>query len=107
MKRLLRCVVPLFLFLTVAFPVSVEAIEKRSLTLDDLGAFREVREPRVSPDGAWVVYSVGMNDFKEDKQTGDLWMARWDGSQTLRLTTTKESEHHPDWSPDGQYLSFL
>jgi dipeptidyl aminopeptidase/acylaminoacyl peptidase len=34
-------------------------------------------------------------------------MTRWDGSKTVRLTTTKENEHHPDWSPDGQYLSFL
>jgi dipeptidyl aminopeptidase/acylaminoacyl peptidase len=107
MKRVFRWLVYWAFILAAASPAVVEAIERRPLTLDDLGALRAVSEPRISPDGAWVVYTVGLSDFKEDKQISNLWMTRWDGSQTLRLTTTKESEHHPGWSPDGQYLSFL
>ncbi len=107
MKRLCRWLVYWGFILGAASPAVVEAIERRPLTLDDLGGLREVSEPRISPDGAWVVYTVGLSDFKEDKQSSNLWMTRWDGSQTVRLTTTKESEHHPGWSPEGQYLSFL
>ena len=107
MKRLFRWLVFLEFILASTFLEVMMAAEKRPLTLDDLGALRKVNEPRISPDGAWVVYSVGMNDFKEDKQITNLWMTRWDGSESVRLTTTKESEHHPDWSPDGRYLSFL
>ena len=107
MKRLRRWVVPLGFFLTISFSVVLEAADRRFLTLDDLGALRQVGEPRISPDGGWVVYSVGMSDFKEDKQIRNLWMTRWDGSESVQLTTTKESEHHPGWSPDGRYLSFL
>ena len=37
----------------------------------------------------------------------DVWMTSWDGSRSVRLTTSKSSEHTPRWSPDGEYLAFL
>ena len=81
--------------------------EKRLLTLDDLAAFRDVSDPQISPDGAWVVYAVSTIDMKEDKINSDLWMTSWDGSKTVQLTFSKESENSPRWSPDGKYLAFL
>ncbi len=81
---------------------------KRALTLDDLARLRSVREPHVSPDGQWVAYVVGTVDADKDKRDSDLWMVRWDGSQTVRLTATAESaERRPLFSPDGRYLAFL
>jgi dipeptidyl aminopeptidase/acylaminoacyl peptidase len=43
----------------------------------------------------------------EDKMTSDLWMTSWDGKQHVRLTSSKESDSHPRFSPDGRYLAFL
>ena len=34
-------------------------------------------------------------------------MTRWDGQETVRLTTSKDSESTPRWSPDGKFLAFL
>jgi dipeptidyl aminopeptidase/acylaminoacyl peptidase len=74
----------------------------------DLAALREVRDPRLSPDGAWVAYVVRTSDTKEDRVTGDLWMTSWDGARTVQLThTPKDSESSPRWSPDNRYLAFL
>jgi len=81
--------------------------EKRLLTLDDLAAFRDISDPQISPDGAWVVYAVSAIDMKEDKNNSDLWMTSWDGVKTVQLTFSKESEHTPRWSSDGKYLAFL
>ncbi|MCI0751734.1 MAG: S9 family peptidase, partial [Flammeovirgaceae bacterium] len=36
-----------------------------------------------------------------------IWMAATDGSGTIQLTFTPESESNPKWSPDGKYLAFL
>jgi dipeptidyl aminopeptidase/acylaminoacyl peptidase len=83
-------------------------VEPRLITLDDISRFREVADPRISPDGAWVAYTVTTQNLEVDKKQSDLWMTTWDGKTTLRLTTTpKESESSPRWSPDNRSLAFL
>ena len=80
---------------------------KRAISLDDLAKFGRVGSPIISPDGAWLIYSVSRIDTKEDKNHADLWMERWDGSQNFQLTFGKEGASHPAFSPDGKYISFL
>jgi dipeptidyl aminopeptidase/acylaminoacyl peptidase len=79
----------------------------RKLALSDLYQLREVSAPEVSPDGAWVAYTVSSADTVTDRADSDLWMTSWDGKRTVRLTTSKSSEGTPRWSPDGRYLAFL
>jgi dipeptidyl aminopeptidase/acylaminoacyl peptidase len=79
----------------------------RPLGLDDLSNLRNVADPRISPDGDWVAYTVTSIDAARDRNNSDLWMTSWDGARTVQLTHTPESEHTPHWSPDGRWLGFL
>ncbi|MFD1467062.1 S9 family peptidase [Hymenobacter caeli] len=79
----------------------------RPLNLRDLAQLRDVADPNLSPDGAWVAYTVARVDTATDKRDADIWMARTDGSQNLRITTNPASESKPRFSPDGKYLSFV
>ena len=79
----------------------------RPLQLSDLSRMRDVADPQLSPDGAWVAYTVTRADSATDKRDADVWMARTDGSQNLRVTTAPASEAKPRFSPDGKYLSFV
>lgn len=76
------------------------------MTPDDLGKLLRVDSPTVSPDGAWVAYTVAHVDADDDKSITNLWMVSWDGKQDLQLTSGKESAGNPRWSPDGHYLAF-
>ena len=79
----------------------------RSIVPGDIYRIRSVSDPELSPDGNWVAYTVSIADSAKDKRDANIWMTSWDGTQTLQLTATPESETSPRWSPDGRYLAFL
>ena len=83
------------------------AAAKRPLRATDIFRVRDVRDPQISPDGKWVAYTVTVADSARDKNDTDVWMATWDGTENLRITSTKDGESQPRWSPDGRYLSFI
>ena len=83
------------------------AAPPRPFSLDDLLHVRDVRDPEISPDGAWVAYTVSTPDTSEDRNKSAVWMANWDGTRNVRLTTSKAGENTPRWSPDGRWLAFL
>ncbi|HWO00133.1 MAG TPA: S9 family peptidase [Blastocatellia bacterium] len=108
MKRLPGCFIVCFLLAASPSVTSLsQTAEKRVLNLDDLATIRTVRDPQVSPEGNWVAYTVRTLDMKEDKRNSHIWMTSWDGARSLQLTSSKDSESAPRWSPDGQYLAFL
>ena len=86
---------------------STPAVAKRPLRATDIFRVRDVRDPQISPDGKWVAYTVTVADSARDKNDTDVWMASWDGKENIRITSTKDGESSPRWSPDGRYLSFL
>ena len=95
------------LALAVALPASAQVPARRALRVSDLYRLRDVRDPQLAPDGSWVAYTVATIDSAKDKTDTDVWMTSWDGTQTIRLTSSPESEGTPRWSPDGRWLAFL
>ncbi|HEY9506066.1 MAG TPA: S9 family peptidase [Gemmatimonadales bacterium] len=87
--------------------ISTPAAAQRAVEPEDLVRIRDVSDPQVSPDGAWVAYTVAKSDTAEDKRDADVWMSSWDGKRSVRLTYSKSRESLPRWSPDGRYLAFL
>ena len=79
----------------------------RLVTLDDHTRVLTLADPQRSPDGTWVAYTLTTIDAEKDTRNTDLWMARWDGSEQLQLTSSPDNETSPRWSPDGKYLAFL
>jgi len=79
---------------------------KRLLNISDMFRVRSVGNLQISPDGEWVLYTVAQLDSVRDRSDSDLYLTRWDGSKTIRLTYSPESEGSPRFSPDGKYVSY-
>lgn len=96
------------LTLLIAFGLVFAApVQARLLQPEDVAAIRSVGNPRISPDGQWVVYTVRVMDMKKDKRNTNLWLVKWDGSDNRALTFGAETQTTPRWSPDSKRLAFL
>jgi Tol biopolymer transport system component len=102
MKRPLLAFAAALMLASAAF-----AQPKRPLRADDIHNLKEVRDPRRSPDGKWVAYTVTRAIRETDKNDTDVWMVSWDGQQQIQLTFSLDSETSPRWSPDGKHLAFV
>ncbi len=79
----------------------------RVLQIDDRFSLREIDEPKVSPDGAWVAFTVETIDLKKDDSKTRVWMVPAAGGEAVVMTAEGSSAGNPRWSPDGKYLSFI
>ena len=97
----------LLLFLLASTASAASAQTPRALRSADIYRLRDVGAGRISPDGAWIAYTVTTVDSAKDKSDSDVWMVNYEGTRTIRMTSSPEGESNPRWSPDNRYLSFV
>ena len=107
MTRRTRLALAFVLLAGFAFGRTGFAQTRRPLEPSDVFELKTVGDPRISPDGAWVAYTVSWLDKKEDNSDTDIYMAPTAGGPAVKLTSSKKPENSPRWSPDGRYLAFL
>jgi dipeptidyl aminopeptidase/acylaminoacyl peptidase len=91
-----------------AVNVLAKDADKRLFQPEDMHRIKSVGDIVISPDGAWVAYSVGSTNVDKDESASDLFMVSWDGSTRIQLTRTEDpGESNPRFSPDGKYLAFI
>jgi dipeptidyl aminopeptidase/acylaminoacyl peptidase len=100
----IRALIILLFFLPVA--ADAEA-QKATLTPEHVSQIATVSEPRLSPEGDWIAYTVERDNTDEDEAMSRVWMVPSKGGDAVAMTSDAESSSHPRWSPDGKYLAFL
>ena len=83
------------------------AAQSGRLTEMDVFELEYVSDPRISPDGDWVVYVRQFADVMTDMNYSNLWLVRADGSEHRPLTTGKFTDNSPRWSPDGSRIAYM
>jgi dipeptidyl aminopeptidase/acylaminoacyl peptidase len=78
----------------------------RPLEPDDILRLQSVGDPRMSPDGTRVVYTVGTLDDERDRTDSSLWIVPTDGGEPRQLTRGTGRDGNPQWSPDGEWIAF-
>ena len=74
---------------------------------DDLYRLRVATEPRLSPDGSRVAFTVQTVAPGKDGYRHAIWAVDADGGEPRRLTIGARHDTHARFSPDGRTLAFL
>jgi dipeptidyl aminopeptidase/acylaminoacyl peptidase len=99
---------------SISVSAAVAAVTPKPFTATDLMLLERVTDPRLSPDGQWVVYQLLETDLAANRSMSSLWLAPVpDGRPTTepriarRLTAPGVSSFSPRWRADGKLLFFL
>src|SRR6266550_3706931 len=84
----------------------VTAQENRRFTIEDVMKVRRVADPRVSPDGKRVAFTIGDVNFDANKVVNQIYVMALDGSGLKQLTSGASSATAPRWSPDSKKIAF-
>jgi Tol biopolymer transport system component/predicted Ser/Thr protein kinase len=68
--------------------------------IGDVGKPGDYRSVAISPDGAYVASS------RVDGRGQDLWLFDLERGTSTRLTSARQSDTAPAWSPDGKRIAF-
>ena len=81
-------------------------LQRRGVTPEDLLAIAVPQDPRPSPDGTRVAFTLRTVNRDTRRSVTHLWMGGG-GAPARALTTGPFKDTQPRWSPDGQRLAFL
>jgi len=98
-----------FILLLFFFPLVLFAQNEslRNVAPIDVYRYMNIRGPKVSPGGDWILYSVSRADSVKDEYVSKLYMVSSDGKETVSLTEQTKKFNNYNWSPDGKYISYF
>ncbi|MGD0871647.1 MAG: prolyl oligopeptidase family serine peptidase [Bryobacteraceae bacterium] len=93
--------------LALLFSVAAAGAGQQPWDPADLWKWRTVSDPRIRPDGQWVVYVEGWSGRAADASYSNLWAVSTDGKKRVRITDGEWRDWSPRWSPDGSRVAWI
>ena len=82
-------------------------IENGKMTPEVLLSLGRISDPRISPDGAFILYNVSYTSVAENRSCGNIYICRTDGSGKQQITASPTSISNARWYDGGRKIMYL
>jgi len=93
--------------LSLVLIAGVSFAARQPFATEDFWAWRSASDPRISPDGQWIVYVESRSDRAADARFANLWIVSGDGKTRKPLTEGNWRDGSPRWSGDSVRIAWL
>ncbi|HEV8195428.1 MAG TPA: S9 family peptidase [Gemmatimonadales bacterium] len=90
----------------LATPGSLLA-QKQPITFETFLALQISGDPRLSPDGRTVAFTVTVPSLQDNRNVSRVWIAPVAGGTPKQLTNGPGTDLAPRWAPDGHAVAFV
>ncbi|MEJ7653115.1 MAG: hypothetical protein WKH64_07140 [Chloroflexia bacterium] len=80
---------------------------EHSLTPELLAAYSVVADPQLSPNGEWVLYTIGEASHEGEHPNGAVWLTSFRDGGARQFTAGTALDAASRWSPDGGAIAFV
>ena len=101
-----KTIVALTFSLLAATSLFAQGSARRPMTVDDVLNMIRIADVLMSPDGEWVFFSESELDWDKNKRKKKYYMIPAGGGEAIQFIGDAGGESF-QFSPDGEYLSFL
>jgi dipeptidyl aminopeptidase/acylaminoacyl peptidase len=81
--------------------------QKQPFDVNALLKIARISDPRVSPDGKLVAFTVQTIDMDENRKPTGIWVVPVNGGATRQITHQGLVNERPRWSPDSKRIAFV
>jgi dipeptidyl aminopeptidase/acylaminoacyl peptidase len=107
MKRFAAVICVLVITLSLNAAGQTARAERGSFGFAEMMKARRVGDPRVSPDGRRVAFTIGDVDFNGNRVVTQIYVMPVGGGEMKQLTSGDRSATAPRWSPDGKKIAYV
>lgn len=90
------------IILLILTTFTLNAQEKRAITIDDLWSMKRIGAFDISPDGKTIAFDLTEYSMEKNKGNKDIWLIDADGTNMRVFKNSEANEGNPKFTPDGK-----
>ena len=80
---------------------------RQNLTAEVLWKFGRVSDPKISPDGKFVIYGVKTSNVAANRSCNYIYKLDIKGGTPIQLTDSTDNANSAQWRPDGKKIGYM